>query len=287
MSVRETTPIGVFRPKAGDEEFLSVTTAVKMLANEALATYGAQEVAKAAVRLAGSLPQRIHEEGPAEVARQLADKRYARSRKNRTGRQIGAEVHDGWHTYALHEAMEEVDDEINPYLVQLKRWHKRTGFRFLAAELTGFNLELGFAGTLDTLGELQDRGVGILDLKTGPRGETKSGQITGPFGDSAIQVAGYGAFTHMAWDFRPRRITNRDGSRKYLLSGDERARLKPMPDLRWLGILHATPRRAYLYEVVPELRERELEKFLLLLKIAKLQAGPDPIGALIGEPVAA
>src|SRR5579871_2630875 len=157
MSVRETTPIGVFRPKAGDEEFLSVTTAVKMLANEALATYGAQEVAKAAVRLAGSLPQRIHEEGPAEVARQLADKRYARSRKNRTGRQIGAEVHDGWHTYALHEAMEEVDDEINPYLVQLKRWHKRTGFRFLAAELTGFNLELGFAGTLDTLGELQDR----------------------------------------------------------------------------------------------------------------------------------
>ena len=86
-------PVDVTKPQPDDEAYLSVTTVIGVLDKPALVPWAAGMTADAAIRMAKTLQQRIEEDGPDEVKRQLVGARFARQRGKRSATELGTAVH--------------------------------------------------------------------------------------------------------------------------------------------------------------------------------------------------
>jgi len=144
-------PLDVVCPADADQRLMSVTTAIGCLDKPALLGWAAEETAKAAIRVAGTLAARIDEEGEDAVVEWLSGARYRRPKDRRSATELGTAVHDACERYAISGVRPETDHEVRPYLDQFDKWCQRISPDFLAAEMTVYSPGAGYAGTCDAV----------------------------------------------------------------------------------------------------------------------------------------
>jgi hypothetical protein len=83
---------------------------------------------------------------------------------------------------------EDVDEATAPKLRQYHAWMDDTGFEVLGQELQVWNLELGYAGSLDILGRRPDGSLAIVDIKTGKSVKGRHGEL---YPEIVIQQVAY------------------------------------------------------------------------------------------------
>lgn len=116
------------------------------------------------------------------------------SRWSRTGTVRGTDVHSAAEQLALGIAPE-VDPSIQPYVDQYRRFLEDFQPEFLMAEAPVYNLDAGYAGTLDGIMRIDGATV-VADYKTtehGPNAVTTSGRPKSrpPFPEVALQLTLY------------------------------------------------------------------------------------------------
>ena len=266
------------KPLEADERFYSVTTIIGALDKPDLTYWAADETAKAAVRLAGSLAARVAEEGEDTVTKYLADARFRKPEGYRSATELGTAVHDAVEQYALTGTRPVVDAEVLPYLDAFDRWATEFQPEYLAAEAAIFNRTFGYAGTLDAIVKIGGQTV-IIDYKSTRRTHDNRGNPTGPYPEVALQLAGY-RHAELIATFRARRM-ERYRRRYYLLSPDERVMAAPMPEVQGAVVLHLTPEHARAFPVRTD--QAVYDAFLYVLEAFRWQQ--DLSKRVIGPPL--
>ncbi len=239
-------PVDVPKPIDGDQEFVSVTTIIGTLDKGSLVYWSANEAAKAAVRIAGSIQARIAEDGPATVADWIAGARFRRPEGERTAADLGTAVHAACEEYALTGVRPVVDDEVRPFLDRFDTWLQIWQPKYRAVETTVYSETFGYAGTLDAIFEIDGRLV-MVDYKTSKKSFDKKGKPTKPYPEVALQLAAY-RYADLAAVWRPRRY-EKFRRRYYLLGEDERSMAVPMPPVTGAVSIHITPEHCDAYPV--------------------------------------
>ena len=250
------------QPQKDDLRFYSVTTLIGVLDRPALLYWAAEQSALAAVKVAGSLAQRVAEEGEAEVVKWLRDARFRPEKDKRSATELGTAVHDAVEHYALTGTRPDVDDEVAPFLDRFDEWAQLWQPEYVAAEAAVYNKTYGYAGTLDAIAVIDGQQV-LMDYKTSKRSIGSDGKPTGPYPEAALQLAAYRHAEIMAvWKARRFEKFRR---RYYLLNRDEEAIAVPMPKLDGSVVLHITPEHADLYPVRTD--DAVFEKFLHTIEV--------------------
>jgi hypothetical protein len=246
-----TVPIGnpildVATSQPDDQRLTSVTTIIGCLDKAALLGWAAEETAKCAVRSAGSLPQRIEEEGEDAVIEWLAGARYRRPKDQRSATQLGTDVHAACERFAITGVLPDVDDEVRPYLVQFDRWAQRVQPEYHAAEMTVYSPTHGYAGTADFVATINGTTY-IGDYKSATKSTDRNGNPTTPWGEVGLQLAAYRG-ADLAATTRPRRFEE-NRHRTYLYGAAEMAAAAPMPQVDTGLVVHITPEHYQGYQV--------------------------------------
>lgn len=252
-------PVENATPADDDLQFWSVTTVLNAQAKEGLVYWSAEETALAAIHSRKTFLAMLeeHEEKDAaclhrstkcEVVKWLADARFRRPPGMRSATDLGTAIHDACEKYALTGHRPEVDAEVAPFLDRFDSWLQRFSPVYRATEVTVYHPELGYAGTLDALLEID--GVRyIADYKSTRNEVDSKGQPTRPYAETvALQLAAYRHAKHAAiW--RPRRM-EKFRRRYYLLSPAERAMAQPVPEVDTGLVIHITPAACEAYPIV-------------------------------------
>jgi hypothetical protein len=82
---------------------------------------------------------------------------------------LGDLIHAAVETHAIDQLCPELPPEAEPYLAGFDRFLADHQPVFLAAEATVYSRRYGYAGTFDAIATLPDRGLTLLDVKTGNR----------------------------------------------------------------------------------------------------------------------
>lgn len=228
----------VARALPNEQRLWSVTTILKALASPGLDYWGKEQVAKAFIASAGSLQQRIAEEGEEEVIKWGLKAPYRKPIGQRSAADYGTDLHAIIEHVAVYGKYPEFDDELAPAVEQLDRWLQRAQPEFLAAEMPCYNLTSGYAGTCDGMMKLQ--GVPLIwDLKTSKETYDRQGKHRAPYPEAGLQLSAY-RHAEYAVPVRPRRWEER--SRRYYLFGDPEKDLAiDMPPVDGGMVLHLTP----------------------------------------------
>lgn len=264
--VRYPAPIDVPKPGSNDQRFWSVTTILGALDKPALVYWSATQTAEASIRIAATLPKRIEEEGAEAIIEWLANARFRRQAGKRSAAELGTAVHDACEQYALTGKRPPVDAEVAPFLDQFDQWLERFQPEYVAAEVTVFSPKYGYAGTAD--GWMRIDGVPLIfDYKTTTKSVDKKGNPTGPYPESALQLAAY-RHAELAAVWQARRYENYR-RRYYLLSADEKERAVPPPEAEAGLVIHITPEHcnAHIVECGPDI----YEQFLYVIEAARFQ----------------
>jgi len=245
----------VDKPGAEDVRLYSVTTILKAASgNEGLVYWAAEETAKAAVSSMKTLHAIIEEQGEDAAVEWLKGARFRAPKGQRTATELGSAVHAWCEEYALTGQRPPCDDELKPFCDQFDKWAQDFQPEYLAAEMTVFHPDYGYAGTLDAVLALQKVPL-VTDYKVSRKTKTGAGKDTTPFPTVAEQLAAYrNAQFAAAW--RPRRfeVFRR---RYYALGPDERALAVPVPNVEGGLCIHITPEwcRAFPVACGPEIFE--------------------------------
>ncbi len=243
----------------------SVTSILGVLDKPALVYWAANETAHAAVRAAQSLPQRIAEDGPAETAKWLAGARYRTTPGARSATELGTAIHAACEQYALTGQRPDVDDEVQPFLDRFDEWAQRAQPEYVAAEMTVYHPEYGYAGTLDAIIKL-DGETYIGDYKSTRKDVDSQGKPTEPYAEQVgLQLAGY-RFARMAAAWKPRTV-EKFRRRYYLLNAAEQQLAQPMPEVAGGLVIHITPERCGAYPI--RCGENEWTYFLNCVEVAR------------------
>lgn len=181
------------------ERFLSVTTALKIIAKEALVFWAAKVVAEEAME---SLPTLIkasrhrpcEETGERRCGRcrvcAVIDLRGRPTKVRDDAGDLGSRVHAAAEKYALTGELDNADEEIAPFLVQYLAWFAQFKPTYEASEMTVISRQYGYAGTLDgiiRLGWCPPKHVDlvgkqmVMDIKSGK----------GVYDEFQLQLAAY------------------------------------------------------------------------------------------------
>ncbi len=239
-------PVDVTKPAAGDQEFYSVTTVIGCLDKPALQYWSAEQTAIAAVSVAGSLSQRIEEEGEEQVTKWLRDARFRRPKDQRSAAELGTEVHAACEEYALTGIRPETDDEVRPFLDRFDEWLQLWQPKYHAVETTVYSPKYGYAGTLDAIVEIDGQML-LTDYKTSKKSVDGYGKPTKPYPEVALQLAAY-RYAELAAVWRPRRY-EKYRRRYYLLGPEEQAMAVPMPGVDGGMAIHISPEHCTAYPV--------------------------------------
>jgi hypothetical protein len=185
-------------PQTG-EKFLSVTTALKIMAKEKLIFWAAGSVAAEAmeqlptlVRKARIRPcERTGEDRCRECrACAVIDLRGYPMQVRDEAANLGSRVHTAAERYALTGELDGIDEDVVPFIDQYLAFHRQYRPTYEAAEMTVISREFNYAGTLDGIVRLgwcppkhKDL-VGKALVK-----DTKSGK--GVYDEAAMQLAAY------------------------------------------------------------------------------------------------
>ena len=262
----------------------SVTTIISVLHKEGLVYWSAEETAKAAVKIAGSLPARLEEDGAEETIRWLRDARFRRPADALSSTSLGTVCHAAAEEYALTGTRPDDDRlvdlisregrlnaagiaaetaTLNRMLDQFDGWLQAFSPKYLAAEVTVYSPTYRYAGTCD--GFLEIDGVRfIIDYKTSRKSTGSDGKPSRPYpSEVAPQLAAY-RWAELAAVWRPRR-TERFRRRYYLLSPDEQALAVPVPEVDTGLVIHITPEHCDAY---PTRCDEEVHRAFLYLQEA-------------------
>lgn len=260
-SVKAPEPLDVAKPEPDDERFYSTTTIIGCLEKPALMYWSAEEAAKAAVAISGSLAQRVDEDGEEAVVKWLRDARFRQVKGQRTAAELGTACHDSFEEYALTGVKPTVDEEVQPYLDQFDKWVSKWQPEYLAAELSVYNRQYGYAGTTDAFIKIQGTTT-IADYKTSRKSVDAKGKESGPYPEVGLQLASY-RYAELAATWRCRRY-EKMRRRYYLLSPDEAEMGAPVPVVDGGLCIHVSPQHCHAYVVRCD--EEIYESFLYLIE---------------------
>lgn len=186
----------------------------------------------------------------------LADARWE---KSGTAALRGTNVHSIIEAYALGQTPD-VPDELEPWHTQIRQFLDDHQPEFEAAEAPVYNLELGYAGTMDMI--LVIDGVrAIVDAKTTDK--TPDARSRPPYGEVALQLAAYsrcqqvGVSPAVMREVQKRRYYEYDPALEYA----------PMPELEGAFALIVSP---VDYLLVPTRIDDEVwRSFLAVREVAR------------------
>lgn len=254
------------KPLADDQRLWSVTTILKVLSSGGLEYWQREQVAKAYVSIAKSLPQRIAEDGEDEVIKWGINAPYRKPRGERSAAQLGTDFHEIAEQIAITGKIPKHDAELAPYVVQLDKWLQRAQPEFLAAEMPVYHTQFGYAGTCDGVMKIQGAKL-IFDWKSSKKSFDKQGKPTHVYPEAGMQLSAY-RYAEYAVPVPPRRWEQM--RRRYYLFGDpERDNATAVPEVAGGIAVHVTPEHCDAY--VMRCDETIYECFLFLLEAAKWQ----------------
>lgn len=280
--------VDVGKAAAGDDRLWSVTTILKSFGDsEGLIQWTASTTAKAAVTKIKTLAT-MAEEDPDGAVTWLKDQRFATAKGQRSATKLGTAAHAAFEYLVVTGARPPMgtplnegvmDAEIVPYLDSFERWLDAFQPEYLAAELTLYNVERGYAGTADGFAVVDGIPV-IIDYKTSKESFDGRGNRKKPWTDVALQLAAYKACPSAAvWRARKFEQWSR---RYYLLNADERELAVPAPEVDGGLCIHVTPEHCDVYPV--EIGPDVFEAFLYAMEAARWSL--ETSKTVLGEPLA-
>lgn len=244
------------------EPLWSVTTLLKALDKPALVYWAAREVAAAAFKDRAHLESDLERFGEREAIYQLSQAPWSRREK---AADVGTAVH------ALIDAHvrgaeapnldEDVRDKARRHFDQFRRFEEAYQPEWHGAEMTVVNAKDGWAGTLDELASIGNRGLGLIDVKnTNPAGRKKD--QPGVWPEHSLQCA---AYAH---------------AEEVVSTRDMWVAPVPMPEVHWGAVLWLAEDRYALVEV--DVSDRAYRAFRIAAEMYRWQDGPGK-AAVIGE----
>lgn len=275
------------KPASDDLTLWSVTTIIGCLDKPALLYWAAAEAAKAALASAGSLKDRVEEEGPEPVIKWLRDARFRKPKDRLSATALGSTAHTACEEYALTgtrpdkdrlaqlvdtqapQGFTGTDSEVavlEQMLDRFDEWLQRFTPSYQATEVAVYSPTYGYAGQTD--GFLTIDGVRfIIDYKSTREPRDSRGDPKRPYPEVGLQLAAY-RYAEFAAVWRPRR-TEKFRRRYYLLSPAEREMAVPVPEVDGGLCIHITPEACEAYPVRSD--QRIHEAFLYVLEAARYQ----------------
>ena len=199
----------------------------------------------------------MHEDGDRDAAvKWLTDARWE---KSGTAALRGTNVHSIIEAYALGQTPD-VPDELEPWHQQIRRFLDDHQPEFEAAESPVYNLELGYAGTMDMI--LRVDGVPcIVDAKTTDKGPDARSRP--PYGEVALQLAAYARCSRVG--VSPAVMRTHSGRRYY--EYDPALEYAPMPVIEGAFALIISP-VDYLF-VPTRIDDEVWRSFLAVREVAR------------------
>lgn len=268
-------PIDGIKPTDDDLQLWGVTTLLKALSAEGLVYWACQQTADAAIETADYLPQRIETEGRDEVAKWLRDARFRQPKDRRSDADLGTAVHKWLEEYVLSGVRPDADEEMRPMCEALDRWLQEWQPEWHASEVTVYNPDLGYAGTLDGIFTIGGTKV-VYDLKTTKNHLDSRGKRKTPYPETALQLAMY-RYAPYAAVWRPRRF-EKYRRRYYALSPDEVAQAATVPEVDGAVCLHVTPEDALAFPMRADEQVFRYCRYLIGVARWHFQASKDAVG---------
>lgn len=279
--------LDVDKPDADDLRLWSVTTIIGVLDKPALLYWAAEQTAKAAVRMAKTLPARIDEDGEDAVVKQLRDARFSRPKGELSDAQFGTELHALAEEYSLTGIRPEITrDTFGPDLDNaiacfnhLDDWLQEFQPEYMASEVVVYHPGYGYAGTADMFLKLQ--GVPLIgDYKFSKKATNARGKAAPIYPETALQLAAY-RHAEMAAVWRPRRFES-FRRRYYALSTNEQEMAVPVPTVEGGIGIKITPGFAHAHPVRCD--DQVFTAFLYCLEAARWVF--EDSKTAVGEPLA-
>lgn len=120
--------------------------------------------------------ERVLEKNRIEEARRWLRSASTEERDRKAA--LGTAVHDA---AASGKALDEVDDDIRPYLANYLHWLETSGAEIIGSEFQCWSPTNGYAGSADALARFPNGQVWLVDYKTG----------SGVYSDHALQMIAY------------------------------------------------------------------------------------------------
>lgn len=192
----------------------------------------------------------------------------------------GTKVHSIIEAYALGQTPD-VPDEVEPWHQQIRRFLDDHQPEFEAAESSVFNLELGYAGTMDMILKVGGKRV-IVDAKTTDKGPDARSRP--PYDEVALQLAAYSRADRVAIGTPPELLQRKHGGRRYYVY-DETYEYQPMPQLDGAFALVISP-VDYLFVPV-SIDDTVWKAFLAVREVArwKLESSRHVFGPAVTAPI--
>jgi hypothetical protein len=252
MTVTEIFPdlvgelIDVERTEAEDLRLASVTSILDTLDRAGLRYWMRNSAIDAALDNLDELRQIASVDRKA-AASFLRDRIFS-PKDQRSATQLGSDVHEAIRLWLLDGKRPDVDEEVRRYLDVFER-DFLLPFRpeFEAAEMTIIHEAWNYAGTLDALGKVRGSRY-VFDWKSSRTEADEKGKLSGPYPESALQVAAYRWAEWAIW--RARRVQEWESRRFYLVGAEERAQGVAMPESSGGIVVHISPERARVHPVV-------------------------------------
>ncbi len=165
----------------------------------------------------------------------------ARYRKSGAAMARGTNLHKAAESLALGVTPPDVDKVTRPYVEQYQRFLEDHQPTFLMAEAPVYNPDLGYAGTLDSILQI-DGQVVVGDTKTTEHA-IDAGRSRPPFPETALQLVAYRRATQVGVLSEQRYAS---GKRYYLFDPD--AQHQPMPETDGAVVIVISP---FDYQVIP------------------------------------
>jgi hypothetical protein len=157
-STRDGKRVYTFR----GEDYVSVTSVLKVIHSDALTGWAVKQVAERAVDMAEDLPALVKADRDG-VLRTIKAARWVK-----TAAELGSLVHSCVDAYSKGEPMPTYTPEAAPYIRSFLMFTEDHSPEFKFNEATVYNRELGYAGTTDWIGTLDKKpGLAVGDWKTG------------------------------------------------------------------------------------------------------------------------
>lgn len=266
--IRQPPPIDVPEKEVAQEDrrHWSVTTLIGILEKNALVYWAAKEAAICATHHRDTWQSIEDSSGTEEAQRWIANARFRPPKGERESADLGTAVHEVCEQYALTGERPQVDAELRPYLDRFDEWLQEWQPRYIATEVTVFSERFGYAGTSDAFLELDGIPL-IIDYKTSRKSFDGRGDPTGPYAESALQLAAY-RYADLAAVWRPRRF-EKYRRRYYLLGPGEKEHGVPVPEVKGGAVIHITPEHCNIHPVRCD--PVVFEAFLDIVEVARWQ----------------
>ena len=243
-------------------ELVSATTLIKdaLGTSAGLVNWAVNTTAEAAFDRHKILTQFVEDGDREGAVKWLRDQRW---QKTGAAAARGTDVHRVAEALHLGEVVEYVE-EIEPYVVQYRRFLEDFEPQFLLAEAPCYNRTFAYAGTLDGVAIIEGKPV-VVDLKTTAH-SPDSGKSRPPFPETAVQLTLYRNAEHVGLLADRREVQYR---RYYSLTPEAEANLEPMPETEGGVVVVVSP---FDYFVVPvDTSERMWKVCRHIIQVAKFQ----------------